>query len=164
MFWVAALLSLSVKGADMTNISLDRDISTVRSNNSTIGTMTPVRSRSPVLEYAIPYIPRHYDHSKEFHLESVFCFKVRRWVLQPISVALQVTAGGLFVSSQCCMDKHPEIAKILNGVGLGISVSSFVVNTLLLKIDNRLEDLDKYIMERRETQNGDNIHPAIIQR
>ncbi len=53
-----------------------------------------------------------------------------------------------------------------HGVGLGVSVASFIVNTLLLKIDNKLEEMDRYIMERREEQDRENrrMIPAIIQR
>ena len=138
---------------DMRRVSFERDVSSIR-------------SRTPPLEYATPYIPQHYDHTEEFHNESVVCFKLRRWVFQPISVVLQVTAGGLFIGSQCCMDKYPESAKILNGVGLGVSVASFVVNTLLLKIDNKLEDMDRYIIQRREEheRNNHDEMPVIIQR
>lgn len=127
--------------------------------------VSSIRSRTPPLEHAA-YIPQHYDHTEEFHNESVLCFKLRRWVFQPISVVLQVTAGGFFVGGQCCIDKYPETAKILNGVGLGVSVASFVINTLLLKIDNKLEEMDNYILQRREEQEraNRNIIPAIIQR
>lgn len=126
--------------------------------------VSSIRSRTPPLEHA-SYIPQHYDHTEEFHNESVLCFKLRRWVFQPISVVLQVTAGGFFVGGQCCIDKYPETAKILNGVGLGVSVASFVVNTLLLKIDNKLEEMDNYILQRREEQRRETqIYPAIIQR
>lgn len=156
---IAMLFALNsdTMAVDINRVSFgERDVSSIRSR-------TPP---PPPLEYATPYIPQHYDHTEEFHNESVICFKLRRWVFQPISVVLQVTAGGLFVGSQCCMDKYPESAKILNGVGLGISVASFVVNTLLLKIDNKLEDMDRYIIQRREEQerNNHNAIPAIIQR
>lgn len=128
--------------------------------------VTSIRSRSPSVEYATPYIPQHYDHTEEFHNESVLCFKLRRWVFQPVSVVLQVTAAGLFVGGQCCIDKYPETAKILNGVGIGVSVGAFVINALLLRIDNKLEEMDRYIMQRRDAQ--DRIErraiPAIIQR
>ena len=124
-----------------------------------------IRSQTPPLERAW-YIPRHYDLTEEFHNDSVLCFKLRRWVFQPVSVVLQVTAGGLFAASQCCMDKHPETAKTLGGVGLGVTVASFIINTLLLKIDNKLEEMDNYILQRREEQERENrrMIPAIIQR
>lgn len=169
--WIAvAIIStlFSVKGVEMRNVSFDTDVTSIRSRTPPIDRINVNRmmTRSPSIEYATPYIPQHYDHSEEFHNESVVCFKLRRWVFQPISVVLQVTAGGLFVGSQCCMDNYPESAKILNGIGLGVSVASFIVNTLLLKIDNKLEDMDKYILQRREEQerNNRNMIPAIIQR
>lgn len=141
-------------GRPVRSVSLERDRD-----------VSSIRSYTPPLEHAA-YIPQHYDHTEEFHNESVLCFKLRRWVFQPISVVLQVTAGGFFVGGQCCIDTRPETAKILNGVGLGVSIASFVVNTLLLKIDNKLEEMDRYIIERREEQERANrrIIPAIIQR
>ena len=153
---------------EMHNVSFERDVSSIRSRTPSVGQLATnnTRPRTPTLEYAAPYIPQHYDHTEEFHNESVLCFKMRRWVFQPLSVTLQVAAGGLFVGGQCCIDNYPETAKILNGVGLGISVASFVVNTLLLKIDNKLEEMDRYIIERREEQERENrrMIPSIIQR
>lgn len=150
------------RAVEMNRVSFrERDVSSIRSR-----TPTP----PPPLEYAVPYIPQHYDHTEEFHNESVLCFKLRRWVFQPISVVLQVTAGGFFVGGQCCIDSHPQTAKLLNGVGLGVSIASFVVNTLLLKIDNKLEEMDRYILQQRNNiQNipqaqPNEIYPAIIQR
>lgn len=148
------------------SLTTGRDVSSIRSRTPPLEQMTSVRSHTPTLEYAMPYIPQHYDHTEEFHNESVLCFKMRRWVFQPLSVTLQITAGGLLVGGQCCIDKYPETAKILNGAGLGVSIASFVVNTLLLKIDNKLEEMDRYIIERREEidRNNRNIIPTIIQR
>jgi hypothetical protein len=87
-------------------------------------------------------------------------------VFQPVSVIFQVTAAGLFVGGQCCIDKYPETAKILNGVGIGMSVGAFVINTLLMRIDNKLEEMDRYIMQRRDAQARleHRAIPAIIQR
>lgn len=147
---------------DINRVSFERDVSSIRSRSSSLDRVRPY---TPPLEHAA-YIPQHYDHTEEFHNESVLCFKLRRWVFQPVSVVLQVTAGGLFVGGQCCIDKYPETAKILNGIGLGVSVATFVINTLLLKIDNKLEEMDNYILQRREEQEraNRNIVPAIIQR
>lgn len=110
---------------------------------------TPLSPTSPSGEH-VAYIPQHYDHTEEFHRESVCCFRLRRWFFQPLSVVLQLTAGGLVAGGQYCMENSPETARILNGVGLGVGVAAFVVNTLLLKIDNKLEDMDNYIMQHRE--------------
>lgn len=161
-----AMIAFNVNCVDMSPMrsrtptgGLARSVSLERERD-----VSSIRSRTPPLEHAA-YIPQHYDHTEEFHNESVLCFKLRRWVFQPISVVLQVTAGGFFVGGQCCIDKYPETAKILNGVGLGVSVASFVINTLLLKIDNKLEEMDNYILQRREEQRRETqIYPAIIQR
>lgn len=169
-----ALITFSCNCVDMSRVSFEqdraesslrteRDVSSVRSHSPTLDNIS--RSRTPPLERAW-YIPRHYDLTEEFHNDSVLCFKLRRWVFQPVSVVLQVTAGGLFAASQCCMDTHPEAAKTLGGVGLGVTVASFITNTLLLKIDNKLEEMDNYILQRREEQDRENrrMIPAIIQR
>ncbi len=147
------LITFACNCADMSRVPFERERD-----------VSPTRSPTPPLDHA--YIPQHYDHTEEFHNESVLCFKLRRWVFQPISVVLQVTAGGFFVGGQCCIDAHPETAKILNGVGLGVSIASFAVNTLLLKIDNKLEEMDNYILQRREEQERTNRRtiPVIIHR
>jgi len=164
---ILMLFTLDSMCVDMSRVSFNQDVSSIPppslSDLSSRGSRTPP---PPPLEYATPYIPQHHDFSEEFHNESLLCFKLRRWVFQPVSVILQVTAGGLIVGGQCCIDKYPETAKILNGAGLGVSVASFVINTLLLKIDNKLEEMDRYIIERREEidRNNRNIIPTIIQR
>ena len=153
---ILILFALDSMCVDMNRVSFERDVSSIRSHSPT-----------PAVDYAVPaYIPQHYDHTDEFHNESVLCFKLRRWVFQPVSVIFQVTAAGLFVGGQCCIDKYPETAKILNGVGIGMSVGAFVINTLLMRIDNKLEEMDRYIMQRRDAQDRleHRAIPAIIQR
>ena len=92
------------------------------------------------------YIPQHYDHR-----ESVCCFRLRRWVLQPISVVAQLVSGGLIAGAQYCIKDAPKRAADLNAWGLGTGVAALVINMLLLRVDNKLEDLDRYIMQRRNS-------------
>jgi len=116
------------------------------------------RSRTPSsMEYASYIEPRN-NYREE--VRNIIRFKLQRWTLQPISVALQATAGGLLIGSQYCIDRYPEIAKILTGVSLGIGISSFAINALLLNIDTRLEDLNNRITQRQQND----IFPPIIQR
>lgn len=97
------------------------------------------------------YIPQHYDHTDEFHRESVCCFRLRRWVLQPISVVAQLVSGGLIAGAQYCIKDAPKRAADLNAWGLGTGVAALVINMLLLRVDNKLEDMDNYIMQRRNS-------------
>lgn len=105
----------------------------------------------PQPEVANAYIPQHYDHTEEFHNESVCCFRLRRWILQPISVVLQLVSGGLIAGAQYCIKDAPAKASTFNAYGLGTGVAALVVNMLLLRIDNKLEDMDNYIMKRRNS-------------
>ena len=102
-------------------------------------------------EVSNAYIPKHYDHTDEFHRESVCCFRLRRWILQPASVLLQLVSGGLIAGAQYFIKDAPARASTYNAYGLGTGVAALVVNMLLLRIDNKLEDMDNYIMQRRNS-------------
>lgn len=112
-------------------------------------------SNSPIIikqpEVINAYIPQHYDHTDEFHRESVCCFRFRRWVLQPISVVAQLVSGGLIAGAQYCIKDAPKRAADLNAWGLGTGAAALVINMLLLRVDNKLEDMDNYIMKRRNS-------------
>ena len=105
----------------------------------------------PQPEVSNAYIPKHYDHTEEFHRESVCCFRLRRWILQPASVLLQLVSGGLIAAAQYCIKDAPNRAGTYNAIGLGTGAAALVVNMLLLRIDNKLEDMDQYIMQRRNS-------------
>lgn len=138
---------------DMGNMPFERESSSTRSS-------TP----PPAIEYAT-YIQQRHDSTEEIQNKRILRLQMCRWAFQPISIVFQITAGSFFIGSLCYIDKYPETAKILNGVGLGVTVASFVINTLLLKIDNKLEEMDNYILQRREEQRREaQIYPAIIQR
>lgn len=109
----------------------------------------PIVIKQPEVTKA--YIPQHYDHTEEFHKESVCCFRFRRWVLQPISVVVQLVSGGLIAGAQYCIKDAPGRAADLNAWGLGTGVAALVINMLLLRVDNKLEDMDNYIMQRRNS-------------
>lgn len=112
-------------------------------------TTNPIVIQQPEVTNA--YIPQHYDHTEEFHRESVCCFRFRRWILQPISVVVQLVSGGLIAGAQYCIKDAPKRAADLNAWGLGTGVAALVINMLLLRVDNKLEDMDKYIMQRRNS-------------
>lgn len=109
----------------------------------------PIVIQQPEVSNA--YIPKHYDHTEEFHRESVCCFRFRRWILQPASVVLQLVSGGLIAGAQYCIKDAPGRAGTLNAYGLGTGVAALIVNMLLLRVDNKLEDMDNYIMQRRNS-------------
>ena len=114
-------------------------------------------SQSSSMEYA-SYIEPHNNYREE--VRNIIRFKLQRWTFRPISLALQATAGGFLIGSQCCINRYPEIAKVLTGVSLGISASSFAINALLLNVDFKLEDLNNRTTQRQQND----IYPAIIQR
>ena len=109
----------------------------------------PITIKQPEVSNA--YIPQHYDHTDEFHRESVCCFRLRRWVLQPASVVLQLVSGGLIAGAQYFIKDAPGRAGTLNAYGLGTGAVALIVNMLLLRVDNKLEDMDNYIMQRRNS-------------
>lgn len=109
----------------------------------------PIVIQQPEVSNA--YIPQHYDHTEEFHRESVCCFRLRRWILQPASVVLQLVSGGLIAGAQYSIKDAPGRAGTLNAYGLGTGVAAIVINMLLLRVDNKLEDMDNYIMQRRNS-------------
>lgn len=109
----------------------------------------PIVIQQPEVSNA--YIPQHYDHTEEFHRESVCCFRLRRWILQPASVVLQLVSGGLIAGAQYSIKDAPGRAGTLNAYGLGTGVAALVINMLLLRVDNKLEDMDNYIMQRRNS-------------
>ena len=114
-------------------------------------------SQSSSMEYASYIEPRI---NRQGEIQNTLRFKLQRWTFRPISLALQATAGGLLIGSQCCINRYPEIAKVLTGVSLGISASSFAINALLLNVDFKLEDLNNRTTQRQQND----IYPAIIQR
>ena len=109
----------------------------------------PIVIQQPEVSNA--YIPQHYDHTEEFQRESVCCFRFRRWILQTTSVVLQLVSGGLIAGAQYSIKDAPGRAGTLNAYGLGTGVAALVVNMLLLRVDNKLEDMDNYIMQRRNS-------------
>lgn len=123
-------------------------------NNVDSTAVKPIANNQIVIpqpETTRAYIPQHYDHTDEFHSESVCCFRLRRWILQPVSVVLQLASGGLVAGAQYSIEKYPSQASTLNAIGLGAGIAALVVNMLLLKVDNKLEDMDNYIMQRRNS-------------
>ena len=114
-------------------------------------------SPSSSMEYA-SYIEPRSNYREE--IRNVIRFNLQRWTFQPISVALKATVGGLLIGSHCCINRYPEIAKILTGVSLGIGASSLAISALLLRADSKLEDLNNRIIQRQQND----IYPAIIQR
>ena len=114
-------------------------------------TSNPLDNSEPRQVANTAYIPKHYDHTEEFHRESVCCFRFRRWILQPASVLLQLASAGLIAVAQYDIKDNPARAGTFNAVGLGAGAAALVTNMLLLRIDNKLEDMDNYIIHRRNS-------------
>lgn len=119
--------------------------------------LTREQTPSSSMEYASYIDPRI---NRQGEIRNTFRFKLQSWTFRPISLALQATAGGLLIGSQCCINEYPEIAKILTGVSLGIGASAFAINALLLHVDSKLDDINNRITQRQQND----IYPAIIQR
>ena len=95
------------------------------------------------------YVPHAYDVTPALIAESRCCFNINRWIVQPINVLSPLIATGLVAVREYFIEEHQTTAKILNGIGLGFSILDFVSDVLLLKIDNKLEGIDRVIDERR---------------
>lgn len=95
------------------------------------------------------YVPHAYDVTPTLIAESRCCFRMSRWILQPVNVVSPLVATGLVAVGEYCIEGYPSTAKILNGIGLGFSILDFISGVLLLKIDNKLEGIDRVIDERR---------------
>ena len=95
------------------------------------------------------YVPHAYDVTPALIAESRCCFNINRWIVQPINVLSPLIATGLVAVREYFIEEHQNTAKILNGIGLGFSILDFVSDVLLLKIDNKLEGIDRVIDERR---------------
>ena len=135
-------------GTVLSSVAFGMDNPIDNTENKQIST-NPIVIKQP--EVAQAYIPQHYDHTDEFHKESVCCFRLRRWILQPVSVVVQLVSGGLIAGAQYCIKDAPGRAADLNAWGLGTGVAALVINMLLLRVDNKLEDMDTYIMQRRNS-------------
>ena len=95
------------------------------------------------------YVPHAYDVTPALIAESRCCFNINRWIVQPINVLSPLIATGLVAVREYFIEEHQNTAKILNGIGLGFSILDFVSDVLLLKMDNKLEGIDRVIDERR---------------
>ena len=135
-------------GSVLSGLTFGMDNPIENAENKPIST-NPIVIGQPEVTNA--YIPQHYDHTDEFHRESVCCFRLRRWILQPVSVVAQLVSGGLIAGAQYSIKEHPAQAGTLNAWGLGTGVVALVINMLLLRVDNKLEDMDNYIMQRRNS-------------
>lgn len=101
------------------------------------------------------YIPQHYDVTAALHREAACCFCTARWVLQPINVVAPLVSTGFIAAGEFLLEKHPDIAAIMNGIGLGFSLAQFITSVLLLKVNNKLEGIDEYIGNRqRDDENA----------
>lgn len=124
-----------------------------RSTPTTRG-LSPSRSSvvlPPLATHTETYIPQHTDMTEALHRESICCFYVSRWILQPINVITPLISSGFVATGEYFVHSNPGLAMTLNGVGLGFSIAGFVTSVLLLKVNNKLEKIDQYIGERHRS-------------
>ena len=106
------------------------------------------------------YIPRQIDVSRTLQRESICCFRISRWFLQPLNVIAPLLSSGLVAFGEYYIDDNPRLAKILNGIGLGCSVAQFVTSVLLIKVNDKLEGIDNYMESRGKNNSESGIQMA----
>ena len=118
---------------------------TERSQNLTVASVTTDQTPSV-------YIPQHYDVSEMLHRESVCCFRISRYILQPINVIAPLLATGFVGVAEYVMDDDTKLARVLNGIGLICSAAQFVTSVLLIKVNDKQQSIDEYITTRQQQQ------------
>lgn len=162
---IATLLTLNAFGVEMNRSHLEEQ----RTPPLREYVPQPIPNVSTNIPFSVPsngyqnYLnPNYYNWNDntlvdEYSNEDIFQLKLNRCVVQYINVMMQITTGILFISSQCCMDKYVEAAKILNAIGLSLGLSSFILNIFLIRMDNKIEDIDNYRLRN-------NIYPDVVPR
>lgn len=131
--------------ADTSSSSSETPTTTERSLNQMTASSTTDQTPSV-------YIPQHYDVSEMLHRESVCCFRISRYFLQPLNVIAPLFATGFVGVAEYIMDDNPKLAKILNGIGLACNATQFVTSVLLIKINDKQQGIDEYITTRQQQQ------------
>lgn len=134
IFWVNCFICVGSNRAS--------DLTIQEDNQQSIQNNTPQRTG---------YIPQAYDITPTLVAESRCCFFTSRWILQPINVISPLIATGLVAVGEYYINSNPSTARLLNGIGLGFSLLDFISGVLLLKVDNKLEGIDKAIHQRRNS-------------
>ncbi|MBR1734739.1 MAG: hypothetical protein IJ730_04750 [Alphaproteobacteria bacterium] len=116
---------------------------------TTVTTRPRAGSEAPTTSNVPVYIPQHYDVTRALHREAACCFCTARWVLQPINVVAPLISTGFIAAGEFLLEKHPNTAAVMNGIGLGFSIAQFITSVLLLKVNNKLEGIDEYIGNRQ---------------
>lgn len=154
---IAILLTINAFGVDMSRVSIDRE-----RTPPTMGYVPQAAPNASVNTYQSFYNPNYYDQNynnlmNEYTNEDIFQLKLKRCVFQYVNMMMQITTGILFIGSQCCMDNYMDAARILNGLGLSLGMTSFMLSILLLKLDNKIEDIDTYRLQNA-------IYPDVVPR
>lgn len=95
------------------------------------------------------YMPQSYDVSRQLVKESKCCFFTGRWLLQPINVVAPLISSILIGFSEYYINSKPETAQLLNGLGLGFAVIDFISGVWLVKITDRVQEIDHYVLDRQ---------------
>ena len=136
--WILSTLILAWNGAAM--------VAEKSSDSISLPTIT-VQETTTVAKTDVPevYIPHNYDVTEDLNRGSRCCFNTSFWFIQPVAVASPLASSVLVAFGEYYINDNPNVAKILNGIGLGFSVAGFVASTLLIKINNKLKKIDAYI-------------------
>lgn len=106
---------------------------------------TPPRSTSET------YIPQNIDMTEFLTDETICCFKISRYILQPVRVIVPLLATACVGVGEYYIKENPKAAAVWNACGLVFSISDFIFTTLSIKVDNKLKRNDTYI-QRRQTE------------
>lgn len=95
------------------------------------------------------YIPVSYDISEDLQAESRICFRTNMWFLQPLQVIAPLASSIMVGIGEYLINSNPREASICNAIGLGFGIVDFVASVLSVKINNKLQRIDNYIIEKK---------------
>ena len=122
------------------------------SAQSSLTTLNEPRVRAT--EVSSSYMPRHLSVTNLLRTEATCCFCTARWFLQPLNVITPIVTSALLAASEFFIKSDPKKAQLLNLIGLGFSVADFMTGVLLVKVNNKLEEIDNHIAERQNDLNS----------
>lgn len=159
-----SLFAMSAFGMQQQSANISRQSSMDRPTTITIQPVPTVAGRrsslpSPQIPRTPPrstsetYIPQNIDMTEFLSDETILCFKISRYLLQPVRVVVPLLATACVGVGEYYIKDNPRTAAVWNACGLAFSISDFIFTTLAIKVDNKLRRNDHYIGGRQaETQ------------
>ena len=159
---VVSLFVATTQGMQQPKANISRQSSIDRPTTITIQPVPVVAGRrSSLPNQAIPrtpprstsetYIPQNIDMTEFLTDETICCFKISRYLLQPVGVIVPLLATACVGVGEYYIKENPKAAAVWNACGLVFSISDFIFTTLSIKVDNKLKRNDTYI-QRRQTE------------